>query len=209
MSDSEFSPKELTSEKKLWDIYLASRNIPFSRFNVVSTLMVFILLMVNAAITTEPLKDTTNLVREMAANGFSISLSTLGFILAGFTIFATVSQPNLSLSMAAIKNDDSGLSFLKHNYFVFLRVFIYYIVFCVFSLSIVVFGQSGGLISTIVNLAPNTEIIKYMIVKFAYVILFTGYYFLIMQLKSFIFNIYHSVMTSLRWKAEGHDDVNN
>jgi len=44
-----------------------------------------------------------------------------------------------------------------------------------------------------------------VIVKAAYVLLFTGYYFLIMQLKSFIFNIYHSVMTSLRWKAEARD----
>ncbi|AZM96805.1 hypothetical protein [Vreelandella venusta] len=144
MHDPSFDPKELTSEKKLWDIYLASRRIPFSTFNVVSTLVVFILLVVNAAFSAETLEDTTKLIRDMAANGFSISLSTLGFLLAGFTIFATVSQPNLSLSMAAIKNDDSGLSFLKHNYFVFLRVFIYYIVFCVFSLSIVVFGHKGG-----------------------------------------------------------------
>lgn len=205
MHDPSFDPKELTSEKKLWDIYLASRRIPFSTFNVVSTLVVFILLVVNAAFSAETLEDTTKLIRDMAANGFSISLSTLGFLLAGFTIFATVSQPNLSLSMAAIKNDDSGLSFLKHNYFVFLRVFIYYIVFCVFSLSIVVFGHKGGLVSTVVGYTPKPEFVKFVIVKSTYVILFTGYYFLIMQLKSFIFNIYHSVMTSLRWKAEGHD----
>jgi len=200
-----FDPRDLTSEKKLWDIYLASRRIPFSRFNVVSTLVVFVLLIANAAFSTEALAETTKLVRDMAANGFSISLSTLGFLLAGFTIFATVSQPNLSLSMAAITNKDSGLSFLKHNYFVFLRVFIYYIVFCVFSLSIVVFGHTGGLVSTIVSHTPNPDFAKFVIVKAAYVVLFTGYYFLIMQLKSFIFNIYHSVMTSLRWKAEGHD----
>jgi len=200
-----FDPKDLTSEKKLWDIYLASRRIPFSRFNVVSTLVVFVLLMTNAAFSTEALSETTNLVRDMAASGFSISLSTLGFLLAGFTIFATVSQPNLSLSMASITNKDSGLSFLKHNYFVFLRVFIYYIVFCVFSLSIVVFGHAGGLVSTIVSHTPNPDVVKFVVVKATYVVLFTGYYFLIMQLKSFIFNIYHSVMTSLRWKAEGHD----
>lgn len=208
MNAPNFNPKELTNEKKLWDIYLASRRIPFSRFNVISTLVVFILLMANAAFSTESLGETTKLVRDMAANGFSISLSTLGFLLAGFTIFATVSQPNLSLSMAAIINDTSGLSFLKHNYFVFLRVFIYYIVFCVFSLFIVVFGHAGGLVSTIVNHTPNSEFVRFVIVKASYVILFTGYYFLIMQLKSFIFNIYHSVMTSLRWKAEGHDREN-
>lgn len=205
MNTPNFDPKDLTSEKKLWDIYLASRRIPFSKFNVTSTLVVFVLLIANAAFSKEGLSETTKLVRDMAANGFSISLSTLGFLLAGFTIFATVSQPKLSLSMAAITNNSSGLSFLKHNYFVFLRVFIYYIVFCVFSLSIVVFGHAGGLVSTVVSYTPSPYIVKLVMVKAAYVILFTGYYFLIMQLKSFIFNIYHSVMTSLRWKAEGHD----
>lgn len=206
MSDPDFNVNELTREKKLWDIYLASRRIPFSRFNIISTLIVFLLLVMNAVLSTESMIETTKFVRDMAASGFSISLSTLGFLLAGFTIFATVSQPSLSLSMAKIKNETSGLSFLKHNYFVFLRVFFYYIVFCVFSLLVVIFGHSGGLVSTIINLTPNPDCVKFVVVKASYVLLFTGYYFLIMQLKSFIFNIYHSVMTSLRWKAEGHDE---
>ncbi|NPT29868.1 hypothetical protein DDR56_04665 [Halomonas venusta] len=66
-------------------------------------------------------------------------------------------------------------------------------------------GEVQGLVSTVVGYTPKPEFVKFVIVKSTYVILFTGYYFLIMQLKSFIFNIYHSVMTSLRWKAEGHD----
>lgn len=205
MNQPEIDPKELTREKKLWDVYLASRRIPFSRFNFISTFAVFILLILNVAFSRESLSDTLELVREMASSGFSISLSTLGFLLAGFTIFATVSQPSLSLSMASVTNQTSGLSYLKHNYFIFLRVFIYYVVFCIFSLSIIIFGHVGGLASTIVNLTPNPDPLKFFIVKAAYVLLFTGYYFLIMQLKSFIFNIYSSVMTSLRWKAEGHD----
>ncbi|ATH76168.1 hypothetical protein CLM76_00445 [Vreelandella venusta] len=205
MDELEFNPKELTREKKLWDVYLASRRIPFSRFNFISTLVVFILLVFNAAFSRETMPDTIELVREMASSGFAISLSTLGFLLAGFTIFATVSQPSLSLSMAAVTNEKSGLSYLKHNYFIFLRVFIYYIAFSVFSLSIIIFGHSGGLIATIINLSPNPDPLRFFIIKAAYVLLFTGYYFLIMQLKSFIFNIYSSVMTSLRWNAEGHD----
>lgn len=205
MDELDFDPKELTREKKLWDIYLASRRIPFSRFNFISTLVVFILLVLNAAFSRETLPDTINLVREMASTGFAISLSTLGFLLAGFTIFATVSQPSLSLSMATVTNKKSGLSYLKHNYFIFLRVFIYYVAFSVFSLSIIIFGHSGGLIASIINLSPNPDPLRFFITKAAYVLLFTGYYFLIMQLKSFIFNIYSSVMTSLRWKAEGHD----
>jgi len=205
MSNSDFEPKELMKEKKLWDIYLASRRISFSRFNFITTTIVFLLLCLNVWLTTQPINETINVVRSMASSGLAIALSTLGFLLAGFTIFATVSQPSLSLRMSEIRHPDSGLSYLKHNYFMFLRVFIYYLVFSVFCLFVVIFGHKGGLVPLLVSYAPYEGSVKFAIVKLSYIILFTGYYFLIMQLKSFIFNIYHAVMTSLRWKAEGYE----
>ncbi len=205
MSSSDFNPKDLMKEKKLWDIYIASRRISFSRFNFITTLMVFLLLCLNSWLTTQPIFETIEVVRNMASSGLAIALSTLGFLLAGFTIFATVSQPSLSLRMSEIRHPDSGLSYLKHNYFIFLRVFIYYLVFSVFCLFIVMFGHKGGLVPLLASYAPYEEGVKFAIVKVSYIALFTGYYFLIMQLKSFIFNIYHAVMTSLRWKAEGYE----
>jgi len=205
MSNADFNPKDLMKEKKLWDIYLASRRISFSRFNFVTTFIVFLLLCLNSWLTTQTITETIEIVRNMASSGLAITLSTLGFLLAGFTIFATVSQPSLSLRMSEIKHPDSGLSYLKHNYFIFLRVFIYYLTFSVFCLFIVMFGHKGGLIPLLASYAPYEDNVKFAIVKLSYIILFTGYYFLIMQLKSFVFNIYHAVMTSLRWKAEGYE----
>ena len=205
MNASAFDPKDLTKEKKLWDIYIASRRIPFSRLNAITTALVFILLVVNSWLTTQPVEETIELVRDLSNTGLAVTLSTLGFLLAGFTIFATVSQPSLSLRMAEIPHPISGLSYLKHNYFVFLRVFIYYLLFSIFCLIIIVFGHKGGLVPLLASYSPYPDQVKFAVVKASYVLLFTGYYFLIMQLKSFIFNIYHSVMTSLRWKAEGYE----
>lgn len=205
MHAPEFNPNDLTKEKKLWDIYIASRRIPFSRFNTITTALVFLLLVVNSWFTTQPVSETLDLVRDLSNTGLAISLSTLGFLLAGFTIFATVSQPSLSLRMAEILHPVSGLSYLKHNYFIFLRVFVYYLAFSIFCLLVVVFGHKGGLLPLLASFSPYPDEVTFAIVKASYVLLFTGYYFLIMQLKSFIFNIYHSVMTSLRWKAEGYE----
>jgi len=205
MNDKNIEIKDLTKEKKLWDVYLASRRIKVSKFNTITTLLVFSSLIFNSWLTTQPISETIELVRSSSASGLSISLSTLGFLLAGFTIFATVSQPSLSLRMSEIRHPDSGLSYLKHNYFIFLRVFIYYIVFSVFCLFIIMFGHKGGLIPLLTSFSPYEENVKFTVVKISYVLLFTGYYFLIMQLKSFVFNIYHAVMTSLRWKAEGYE----
>ena len=205
MSTSNFDPKDLTKEKRLWDIFIASKRISFSRFNAITTTIVFILLLVNSWLTNQPVEETIELVRDLSSVGLAISLSTLGFLLAGFTIFATVSQPSLSLKMAEITHPVSGLSYLKHNYFIFLRVFIYYLLFSIFCLLIIMFGHKGGLVPVLASHFPYHEQVKFAVVKASYVLLFTGYYFLIMQLKSFIFNIYHSVMTSLRWKAEGYE----
>lgn len=205
MANTDFNPKDLTKEKKLWDVYLASRRIPISKFNFLTTCTVFLALVANSWFSNQSIQETILLVRTFSESGLSIALSTLGFLLAGFTIFATVSQPSLSLRMSEIMHPDSGLSYLKHNYFIFLRVFIYYITFTVFCLFIIMFGHKGGLVSLMVSYAPYELHVKFAVVKVSYVLLFTGYYFLIMQLKSFVFNIYHSVMTSLRWKAEGYE----
>lgn len=204
MSARDFSPKDLTKEKRLWDIFVASSRIRSNWFNVVSTALVFLALSTNAWFTPQPIAETLQVVRSFSILALSTTLSTLGFLLAGFTIFATITQPTLSLAMAELKHPESGLSWLKHNYFVFLRVFIYYLVFAVFCLIIQMFGHKGGLIPLVVSYSPYSEHVKFAVVKIGYVIIFTGAYFLIMQLKSFIFNIYHSVMTALRWKAEGY-----
>lgn len=202
MTDSDFNSADLTKEKKLWDIYLASRRIPFSRFNFWTTFLVFAALVLNCVLSDQPLEETLGIVRQASSDGILMSLSTLGFLLAGFTIFATISQPELSLAMAAIIDESTGLSYLKRTYFLFLRVFIYYLVFAIICLFIVMFGHSGGLIDILVSLSPSSEHLRYILINGSYIIVFTGYFFLIIQLKSFVFNIYHSVMTALRWHAE-------
>lgn len=205
MGTNEKSRSELTEEKSLWDIYLSARRIKSSKFNTLSTALVFLLLVVSSWLTSQPIDQTVELIRKSAETGLSIGLSTLGLLLAGFTVFATISQPSLSIKMSEVARQDSGLSYLKHNYFIFLRVFIYYLIFSLICLFIMMFGHEEGLISLLLSLSPYESEMKFTIVKICYVILFTTYYFIIIQLKSFVFNIYHAVMTALRWKAEGHD----
>ena len=205
MSNADFNGKHLTEEKKLWDVYVQSRRIPSNRFNAITTSFVFLVLAANAVFTSQTSFEILNLVRALAENGFTIAFIAIGFLLTGFTVFSTITQPSLFLAMAKVTNPESGLSYLKHNYFVFLRVFIYYLGFAVFSLSIMAFGHPGGAMPTLVSYFPSSDFFEVLLVKACYVVILTWYYFLVVQLKSFLFNIYHSVMTSLRWEHEGHD----
>ena len=82
-----------------------------------------------------------------------------------------------------------------------MRVFIYYLLYTVFCLMVIVFAVKGGLIHKVVQLSPISWKITEWLVGAAYVFLYTGMFFLLMQLKSFIYNVYHTVMTAIRWKA--------
>ena len=195
-----FKESELTSEKSLWDIYWLSRTIKPSKFQFLSVTTVMIALAVNAFLletdTTIILEDT----RKWASSGFSFSITTLGFLIAGFTIFATLSKPEMMLAMMSHRNEKTNLPTLKYNFFTFMKVFIMYILFSVLYLSIELFGQKGGLLSNLLTLMPYTTCLKITLVKVVYIIVGSSFFYLLLLLKTFVFNIYTITMNFLRWE---------
>jgi len=200
MSD-DLSPKALTNEKSLWEVYIKARRIKFNSFNFWSTLFVVVLVALQYCALDVSLDDKLKVIREFSVLAIGLVISVLGFILAGFTIFATISQPDMLVAMSKFRHEDSQLSYLKNNFFIFMRVFIYYLAYAVFCLLIIVFAVKGGLVHQVVQLSPISWKISEWLVGIGYVALYGGMFFLLMQLKSFIFNVYHTVMTAIRWKA--------
>jgi hypothetical protein len=69
-----------------------------------------------------------------------------------------------------------------------------------------ILAQPKGFIPQLVNHFSQPEPIKRYLVSVAMVLIASSFLFLLLQLKSFIFNIYHSAMTSLRWVADHPED---
>jgi hypothetical protein len=205
VTEEDLLPRSFTKEKSLWAIYLQARRIPTNKFNAITTGIVFVLSVLTCWLSGETVAATAKFVRENANLGFNASLAVLGFLVAGFTIFATISNPAMLIRMGGMRHADSGLSWLKYTFFVLIRTFIYYLVFAAFCFSIISFGRSGGLAGIAANWSPYPAEIRFGLVKVASVAMITGQYFLLMQLKSFVFNVYHAVVAALRWRAEGHD----
>lgn len=198
---SDLSPKALTEEKSLWQIYKKSRRISTNRFNFYATLVFFLLTVLNYCSLTDDLVGKLENVRKYSEYFLTLIATILGFLIAGFTIFATISQPDMLVAMSRHREEKSDLSFLKNNFFVFIRVFIYYLSYSAFCVFLIVFAVRGGIFHSVVKLSPISREIYEFLIGSAYIGLFTGVFFLFMQLKSFIFNVYHSVMTAVRWKA--------
>lgn len=202
-----FDQNELTKEKGLWDIYRSSRKIKSSKVQIVFIILIMILLAINAFYLEDDigviLKDT----RSWASTGFSFSITTLGFLIAGFTIFATLSRPEMMLAMMEHTNKETGLPTLKYNFFTFMNIFICYIALSLLYLLIMILGQSGGFLPNIINLSPRDLHIKECVIKVGYIIVGSGFVYLLFLLKTFIFNIYAVVMNFLRWEYNERIDL--
>lgn len=199
-----FDASDLTSEKSLWDVYKLSRKILPSKFQVIFVLGSFLALASNSFLLASDQNIILADLRKWSEMGFSFSITILGFLIAGFTIFATLSKPKMMLAMMDHTNKETGLPTLKYNFFAFMKVFIAYISFLVLYALIVLFGQSGGFIANVVEYLPNADCVKSIVINIVYAIVGSSFIYLLLLLKSFVFNIYAIVMNMLRW--EYHQD---
>jgi hypothetical protein len=126
---AKFDPSSITQERTLWSIWKQARRIRRSRFNEISTGIVVVLLSVFAMFSHRSAHDFAEMVRVWANIGLGFAATILGFLVAGFTIFATLSKPSLLSQMAQTTEPKSQLSYLKYNFSAFFEVFGYYVSF--------------------------------------------------------------------------------
>jgi hypothetical protein len=194
--------RDLLQEKSLWQVYVASRKIPFSKINIGLGVAAAALTSLFAwrAASTALLADQ---LAHFATMAFNLSIAQLGFLLAGFSFFASIGDKEMFCRMADRTHTQSGLSWLKYNFLVFMRVFCEFLFLALLSLGLMVVLAKGlGIresISTFLNQWPDAKQPITAIV----VGLFIGtVVYLLMQLASFIYNIFHVVMTSIRWALQ-------
>jgi hypothetical protein len=207
---SNYQPDDLLKEKNLLDIYSASRGkLSLNRFNNYSTLFVGGLLVAYVSTTSEDSSTIAAKLQHLAELGFSFSAGILGFLIAGFTIFATVSDKELFIQMAKHSHDKSGLNYLKFNFFTLMNVFILYTGFAVACLLVILFGGTSGFIATILKFLSSDvfyPLAKRIATGVGFAGLGTSLFYLLMLLQSFIFNIYHIVMTGIAWEIQKLED---
>jgi hypothetical protein len=201
-----FDPKELTAEKSLWQVYLLCRRIKLNRISRVALITSALLLSAYVFGLQDSIDVLLSDTRALAGHVLNFSLSVLGFLIAGFTIFATLSKPQMLLKMMDVVHSKTNLPYLKYNFMAFMRVFIYYLAMAAFSLGILLFAGKNGPVAKAVSQLADPVYIKVYMVRIVYVALGTGTVFLLLLLKTFIFNIYAMIMTQLRWEVNGIKD---
>ncbi|EPJ3929989.1 TPA: hypothetical protein L9G83_003176 [Klebsiella pneumoniae] len=196
-----FNPEDLTKERSLLDVYKLTKKIKINSFDFYFTLLLVILLSINAfCLSSSP--ELISSIRQWTPLVFGFTTTTLGFLITGFTIFATINKPELFLSLMEYKHPLYGISYLKYVYGVFMRVFIYFIFWSVIYLLVLLFGQENGLATKLLRALMFSHCTKVVGVQILYILVGSSAVFLVLTLKTFLFNIYAMLMQSLRWEVE-------
>jgi hypothetical protein len=194
---------DLLKEKSLWQVYRASRRIRFSKTNVVFGVIAMIVVFCFSIRATTTPKALADQLLTFATMAFSLCISQLGFLLAGFSFFATVADREMYCRMAEKTHSKSGLSYLKYNFFVFMRVFVEYLIFAVACLAAMVSLAKGvGIREAVSEFLSDPPLLKHYIAAAVFGLFVGCVVYLLMQLASFIFNVFHVVMTSIRWALQ-------
>lgn len=87
-----------------------------------------------------------------------------------------------------------------------MHVFIIYIACSGLYLSILLFGQNNSIVWWVIKFTPDPLLLRDTIIVIAYVYVGTSFAYLLLTLKSFIYNIYTIVMNFLRWERENSNN---
>jgi hypothetical protein len=210
-SNFKFTPEDLLKERSLLDVYKISRLTPPNGLNVGVTLLVFFVCCTYCVIAGENQTPVLALLRQISSDAIAFTASILGFLVAGFTIFVTT-RPEVFDIMAKFEKEGMGVSYLKYNLSIFLLVFIHYLAFTIYCITIRIFFSTEGPASLFLQTVPISKAAAMMVKEIGIATVFTSFtswlFYILMLLKSFIFNVYHIVMTgvALTIKTDDQED---
>lgn len=131
MADKIAITEALLKEKNLWDMYRLAWKLKLPWGALAPSILLTITLMTFSILTIENSINLASQARQVIDLGITLTSTILGFLIAGFTIFASLTNPKLFIAMANIQDKESTLDWLKKTFVTFMHVFIHYTSFLV------------------------------------------------------------------------------
>lgn len=190
---------EITQENSLFEVYLLSYRLPIPIQILLPSILVSAVIFVWGFGASEEIRfASTKQARELIDFCINFSATIMGFLIAGFTMFATLTNPRVFVEMARRWNDAAKMSWLKITFSVFMHVFVHFCALLCAALLIKLFSFSGGPISYVTgSWFLNPKVVKGWLSVFS-IAVFSGWVFYVsLILGRFVFNIYKTSMLSI------------
>ena len=205
MSDDRDQATDLSAlfeEGSLWEIYRRGPSLFRDTFN---RSVVIIILM---ALTTfsswhlwkitrgiAPLIHFREIFMKWAEVGIALTSTILGFLLAGFAVLFTLFKPETILRLQQITRAGQQLTELKLLLFVFVNVFVHYVAFLFWCVVVIVCGAKNGPFDGVLSTVAHCwSLIPQVLCHIIFVIWGAWFLVLVLKLKSFIYNLYQSLL---------------
>jgi len=200
---------EIFEEKSLWAVFRKAYGVTGSSTNTWVVLAVTALLVstigADLYFDIDQVTQTTFIVavRLWAEVGVVFAASILGFLLTGFSIFATMTRNELFVALANIPHKKGNISRLKFVFFNFLIVFIIYLTFLVLCLAVSLLLSKGAPMTLLIGeVTKDSPWVQYVLGAAAWVIVGSFFAEVLVMLKSFIWNLYQAVLLAIATEAE-------
>jgi len=201
--------EELFKDQTLWSVFRRAQGLGESRFNTVALAITFVGLTSFAAMhecvfhrSLVSLETLRMAVVSWAGDGIGFTTQLLGFLVAGFTIFATLTKVDVFKKMAIAPYKESGVTALDFVFLNFLLVFIHFISFLAYCVVVKLFLTQGGPLAAMVRVvAVHQPWLNAALIYGGIILTGTWFIYLILLLKSFVWNVYQSILVSIAVEA--------
>jgi hypothetical protein len=150
-----------------------------------------------------PFADTFLL---LANTGAALSGTILGFLIAGFAILCTILRPQTMIALQKIRNKEFDCSELRLLFLVFVDVIIQYLALLFWSIAAIVMGGAKGIAAAFGHgLAKIHWLIPFILAHLLFVAWSIWLIMLVLTLKSFVFNLYQSLLLGIADAVDDYD----
>lgn len=192
MTDKKKTTEDLLKEKSLWEVYCLAWKLPIPWGILLPSVLLSVGMFIFSLASLDIPNSLIFIARQVIDVGITFTTTILGFLIAGFTVFATLTNPHLLVKMARLQEESSKLSWLKRTYAIFMHVFAHYASYIFAAVLIKLLTIPGGAASYIVaNWLCNSLNAKAWIAAIGLSIMSGWLVYLTLLLGRFIFNIYH------------------
>jgi len=193
---------DLFKEKSLWQLYRQGPPFYTNAFNAWVTFGTLVMLSAFAGahfleLSSHPESaiESREVFLSWADIGISFTGTILGFLLAGFAVLFTLFKPETMLRLQQITRPGQKLPELKLLLCVFIDVFVHYLTFLFWCVIVLVVGYKNGPAAlaarAISDICPAALSVLVHVIT---VLWGTWFVLLILKLKSFIYNLYQSLL---------------
>jgi len=205
------------AQKSLWEVYALSRRVlprpmanDFIFWSSAAILTGFFAWLIIGGRSLFGEQEALAFLRFCATQGISLSVGILGFLIAGFAIFANVTRAELFITLASIsykkEGKETGINRLQFVFFNFINVFITYIGLLALCMLVAIgLSETSPIIKVTASTHPSRLITPLLILLGLTVVLILWLIAALLKLKSFIWNLYQTVLVAIATEAEISD----